>query len=233
MKNNFLKRFFWGLFIIVNTVLLYLFLLQLPYGMDTLVLSLRRWSDISPRIEFVAAIALSVAVITVLLLKYLDSEWKSRLVYFRRQFAHPGHRAFFGGKDPGFDRKPLYAAYPEVRDSAYNPQVQIRVWKRLFKRHAKAPLVIGTYHSWLFLRDLYLISLVFMVAFLVAWPLNFGVPVALATSYIFIYGAQLLFLMFSARGTGTRLESNVLAEELGIQSKENIKTKKEQPRKPR
>ena len=78
MKNNFLKRFFWGLFIIVNTVLLYLFLLQLPYGMDTLVLSLRRWSDISPRIEFVAAIALSVAVITVLLLKYLDSEWKSR-----------------------------------------------------------------------------------------------------------------------------------------------------------
>ena len=225
MKNNFLKRLFFGVFITVNAVLLYLFLLQLPYGMDTFAFSLRRWSDISPRIQIVAAISCSVALITVLLMKYLDSEWKSRLVYFRRQFAHPGHRAFFGGKDPGFDRKPLYAAHPEVRDSAYNPQVQIEVWMRLFKRHANAPLVTGTYHSWLFLRDLYLISLVFLAAFLVAWPLNFGVPVALALSYVFIYGAQLLFLMLSARGTGMRLECNVLAEELGIQPEGNAKTK--------
>ena len=231
MKNSFLKRFFLGLFIIVNTILLYLFLLQLPYGMDTFAFSLRQWPAISPRIEFVAAISLGVAVITVLLVKYLDSEWKSRLVYFRREFAHPGHRAFFGGKDPGFDRKPLYAAYPEVRDSAYNPQVQIQVWRSLLKRHAKAPLVMGTYHSWLFLRDLYLISLVFLVAFLVAWPLNLGVPIALATSYIFIYGTQSLFLMFSARGTGMRLECNVLAEELGIEPGDNVKTKKKQAKK--
>ena len=233
MKNNFLKRFFFGLFIIVNAVLLYLFLLQLPFGMDTFVLSLRRWSDISPRTELVAAISIGVAVISVLLIKYLDSEWKSRLVYCRGRFADPGHRAFFGGKDPGFDRKPLYATYPEVRDSAYDPQVQIQVWMRLLKRHVKAPLVNGTYHSWLFLRDMYLISLVFLVAFLLAWPLNFGVPIALATSYVFIYGTQLLFLMFSARGTGMRLECNVLAEELGIKSGYNVKTKKEQTRKRR
>ena len=225
MKNKFLKDFFLGLFITVNTILMYLFLLQLPYGIDTLALSLRRWANMSPRIEIVAAISFSVALTTVLLLKYLDSEWKSRLVYFRRRFANPGHRAFFGGKDPGFDRKPLYAAYPEVRDSAYNPQVQLQVWMRLFKRHAKAPLVMGTYHSWLFLRDLYLISLVFLMAFLVAWPLNFGVPVALALSYVFIYGAQVLFLLISARGTGLRLESNVLAEELGLKPESHTKLK--------
>ena len=80
---------------------------------------------------------------------------------------------------------------------------------------------------------MYLISLVFLVAFLLAWPLNFGVPMALATSYVFIYGTQLLFLMFSARGTGMRLECNVLAEELGIKSGYNVKTKKEQTRKRR
>jgi len=53
----------------------------------------------------------------------------------------------------------------------------------------------------------------------------FALPVALALSYVFIYGAQLLFLMLSARGTGMRLECNVLAEELGIQPEGNAKTK--------
>ena len=216
MKNNFLSNLIYIAFTVVNTILLYLFLLQLPYGMDTLAFSLRHWSEASPRIDIVAAISVAIAIITLFLVKRLDNEWKSRLLYCRQQFAHPGHHAFFGGKEPGFDREPLEKRYPEVRDSAYNPQVQMRVWTRLYRKHAKAPLVVGTYRSWLLLQNLYLISLVFLTVFLVAWPLNFGVPSVLAVSYIFIYGVQLLFLMFSARGTGTRLEYNVLAEELGI-----------------
>lgn len=231
MKNKLLQGVLFGVFIVINTVLLYLFLLQLPYGLDSFAFSLLHWSEISPRIEIVAVISICVAIITLVLAKRLDSEWKSRLVCFRRQFAHPGHRAFFGGKDPGFDLKPLLIAYPEVRDSAYNPQVQMQVWMRLFKKHAKAPLVTGTYRSWLFLRDLYLISLVFLAAFLVAWPLNIGIPGVLAASYSFIYGAQWLFLMFSARGTGTRLEFNVLAEELHIKPQDNGIAKKKKVRK--
>lgn len=216
MINNILKYLSIALFVAVNTVLLYLFLLQLPYGIDALVVSFKHWSQLSPRIEIVAVICGVTSLAALSLMRWLSSEWKSRLLYFRIQYANPGHRAFFGGKDPGFDRKPLLAAYPEVRDSAYNPQVQRQIWERLFERHAEASLVKGTYRSWVLLRDLYLISLVFLVAFLLLWPLNFGVPVALALSFVFVYGAQFLFLMFSARGTGSRLESNVLAEELGM-----------------
>jgi hypothetical protein len=216
MKNKLLQRIVFVAFTVVNTALLYLFLLQLPFGLDTFASSLLNWYEMRPRIEIATAVSLGVAVFTLFLVNRLDNEWKSRLIYLRRRFAHPGHRAFLGGKDPGFDRKPLKITYPEVRDSAYDPEVQMQVWQRLYKRHAKASLVEGTYHSWVLLRDLYLISLGFLVAFLVTWPVNFGVPTVLALSYIFIYGAQLLFLMFSARGTGSRLECNVLAEELGI-----------------
>ncbi|MEN8131007.1 MAG: hypothetical protein ABFS45_12595 [Pseudomonadota bacterium] len=226
MKNTLLKRILYTVFTAVNTALLYLFLLQLPFGVDALSFSLRHWSKFSPRIEFAAIISIAIAITTLILVRYLDGEWKSRLVYFRHQFAQPGYRAFFGGRDPGFDRRPLEKAYPEVRDSAYNPQVQLRVWTRLYKKHANASLVIGTYHSWVLLRDLYLISLVFLIAFLLAWPLNFGVPAVLVLSYIFIFGAQFLFLMFSARGTGSRLECNVLAEALAIKPAAARKVKK-------
>ena len=102
----------------------------------------------------------------------------------------------------------------------------MQVWRRLFKRHEKGTLVVGTYRSWLLLRDLYLISVVFLTAFLLAWLLNFGVPAVIALSYVFIYGAQALFLMFSARGTGTRLEFNVLAEELRIKPGDKEKARK-------
>ncbi len=231
MINETLRSLIVVFFAVVNALLLYMFLLQLPYDIDAFVFSLVHWPRLSPRIEIVATICFVTVLVALSLVKWLNSEWKSRLVYFRHQNAHPGHHAFFSVKDPGFDRKPLLAAYPEVRDSAYNPQVQMRVWKRLFERHAEAPLVQGTYRSWLFLRDLYLISLVFLMVFLLAWPLNFGVPLALALSFVFIYGAQFLFLMFSARGTGTRLEYNVLAEELEMTPKGKSRAKKKRAKK--
>lgn len=231
MINDILKIFLVVLFGAINTILLYLFLLQLPYGIDAFVVSLTHWSQLSPRIEIVATIAVMTVIAALSLTKWLSSEWKSRLLYFRRQYANPGHRAFFGGKDPGFDRKPLLASYPEVRDSAYDPQVQMRVWQRLFERHAEGSLVKGTYRSWLLLRDLYIVSLVFLAVFLLAWPLNFGAPLALALSFVFIYGAQFLFLMFSARGTGTRLECNVLAEELEMRPKAKLGEKKKRVKK--
>jgi hypothetical protein len=232
MKNKLIQRLLYIVFTVVNTGLLYLFLLQLPFGIDTFAFSVLHWSEMHPRIEIAAAVSLGVALITLLLVIRLDNEWKSRLIYLRRRFAHPGHRAFLGGKDPGFDRRPLKSTYPEVSDSAYDPQVQMQVWQRLYEKHAKTSLVQGTYLSWVLLRDLYLISLIFLVAFLVTWPLNLGVPAVLALSYIFIYGAQLLFLMFSARGTGSRLECNVLAQELGIKpgSIDKVKSKRKKAR---
>ncbi len=216
--NKTIQRILLVSFTILNTLLLYLFLLQLPYGVDTFVSSLTHWSDMSPRIGTVAAIAFAIAAIALLLVERLPTKWKSSLAYFRRHYAHPGHRAFFGGgKNPGFDRKPLLQAYPEIHDSAYNPQVQMQVWKRLYQQNATADLVAGTAGSWRLLRNLYLVSVVFLLSFIVAWPLNLGVPAALAMAYLFIYGAQALFLLFSARKTGERLANNVMAAALGIE----------------
>lgn len=214
--NNVLQSVLLVLFIVLNTLLLYLFLLQLPYGVDALASSLSHWSELSPRIGVVATMALAIAVITFLLVRRLPGSFKSSFVYFRRRFAHPGHRAFFGGKDPGFEREPLLKAHPEIHDSAYNPQVQMEVWKRLYRQNATAPLVVGTTGSWRLLRNLYFVAVVFLLSFIIAWPLNHGVPTALALTYLFIYGAQTLFLLFSARKTGERLTHNVMAAALSI-----------------
>lgn len=216
--NKVLQRILLVSFTVLNALLLYLFLLQLPYGVDTFVSSLTHWSEMSPRIVVVAAIACAMAAITLLLVQRLPSKWKSSLLYFQPHYGHPGHRAFFGGKEPGFEREPLLKAHPEIHDSAYNPQVQMRVWKRLYQQNATAALVAGTAGSWRLLRNLYLVSVVFLVSFIVAWPLNLGVPAVLALSYLFIYGAQAMFLLFSARKTGQRLATNVMAAALGITS---------------
>ncbi|MGI9293894.1 MAG: hypothetical protein ACR2PS_07910, partial [Pseudomonadales bacterium] len=191
--NKVLQRVLLVLFTVLNTLLLYLFLLQLPYGVDAFVSSLTHWSELSPRIGAVAVIAFAIAAVTLYLVQRLPASWKSSLVYFRLRFAHPGHRVFFGGKNPGFEREPLLKAHPEIHDSAYNPQVQMQVWKRLYQQNAKATLVAGTAGSWRLLRNLYLVSQVFLWSFIVAWPLNPSVPPVLAMSYLFIYGAQSLF----------------------------------------
>ena len=217
--NNVFHRILLVVFNILNTILLFLFLLQLPYGMDSLVSSLTHWAELSPAIGIAAAVAFTMATIALLLVQRLPGRLKNSLLYFRGDFAHPGHRVFFGGKSPGFEREPLLQAHPEIHDSAYNPQVQMQVWQRLYQQNAKRDLVVGTANSWQLLRNLYLIALVFLVSFFVAWSLNFGVPTVLAMSYLFIYGTQTIFLLFSARKTGERLANNVLAAALNIAPK--------------
>ncbi len=219
IMNEVFHRMLLVVFNLLNTILLFLFLLQLPYGVDSLVSSLTHWSQLSPGISIAAAIAFTIATTALLLVQRLPGKFKSSLLYFRRNFAHPGHRVFFGGKGPGFEREPLLQAHPEIHDSAYNPQVQMQVWRRLYQQNAKSDLVVGTVSSWRLLRNLYLIALVFLIAFFVTWPFNSGVPTVLAMSYLFIYGVQVIFLMLSARKTGGRLANNVLASALGIGTK--------------
>ena len=62
----------------------------------------------------------------------------------------------------------------------------------------------------------------------IKWLSN--INMALAFSYLFLFGVQTLFLMFSARGTARRLVHNVLAVELGIAGTTGInKEKKNKP----
>jgi len=205
-----------SLFAALNAIMLYLFLLHLPFGYDSLALSIRGWSGAMPRIGNVAAFSGVLAVLAVLMSVRLGSVWKTRLVYLTWRYAHPAYTAFFGGKEPSFDRKPLRVAHPEIKDSAYNPEVQYRLWQELGSKHADKPAVAGTRAGWLLMRDLLVISELFMLIFLICWPFNEGVKVVTAFNYLYIFGVQVLFLMFSARGIGRRMVFNILALEIGI-----------------
>ncbi|NCF10633.1 MAG: hypothetical protein GWP66_08135 [Gammaproteobacteria bacterium] len=217
-------------FCAINAALLFLCLMHLPFGYKPLKLAIVGWAQASPRIDIVFGFCLFLAVVTYHGMRRLPPDWKTRLLYFKPRFAHPAHGAFFSLKEPPFDRKPLLVAYPEIKDAAYHPDVQMTTWCKLLERHAEVPLVAGSQTGWHLLRDFYLIALVFLLAFLLTWPLNSDVNMALAFSYLFLFGVQTLFLMFSARGTARRLVHNVLAVELGIAGTTGInKEKKNKP----
>lgn len=213
-------------FTLVNGVTLYLFLLQLPFGPEAFIQSIEYWSQLSPRIGVVMGIAVGVTAVALVLRAGLSETWKNSLLYFKREHPHPAHQAFFGSKDSGLDLEPLNRAYPRVRDSAWDPAVQVDVWKSLFRKHATARVVSGAQSSWSLLRDLYTLSLVFLLAFLVAWPLNSGVVFAFAAPYLFVFGGQTIFLCLSARSVGWRLVVNVLGTELGMEPAQKNKKHK-------
>ncbi len=219
-------RLLMGGFCALNAALLFLCLMHLPFGYKPLKLAIVGWSLASPRIDIVFGFCVVLAVAAYQAVRRLPPDWKTRLLYFKPRRAHPAHEAFFSLKEPPFDRKPLLTAYPEVKDAAYHPDVQFSTWCKLLERHAEVPLVGGSVTGWHLLRDLYLIALTFVLAFLLTWPLNSGVNPALALSYLFLFGVQALFLMFSARGTARRLVHNVLAVELGIAGTTGIDKKK-------
>lgn len=211
-----LQRFLTALFTLLNGGMLYLFLLQFPFNADAFVASFKYWDRLSPRIGIVLSIAVVVIAMAVLLRVRLSDAWKNRLLYFKPQHAHPAHQAFFGGKDAGFDLGPLNRAYPQVKDSAWAPEVQFEVWEKLYRKHASARVVSGPQQTWRLLRDLYTLSVIFLMSFLIVWPLNFGVVFAVTAPYLFVFGGQSIFLLFSARSMGWRLVNNVLGTELGL-----------------
>ncbi|HEY5719823.1 MAG TPA: hypothetical protein VIX81_06365 [Gammaproteobacteria bacterium] len=219
-------RLLLGLFCGINAALLFLFLLHLPVGLDTLELAFRGWAQARPRIDIVAGLVVALAAIGYFGLARLGPALKTRLVYSGGPYAHPGHEAFYSLKEPPFDRKPLLRRYPEIKDSAYSPEVQYRTFRRLLDKHAAVDVIGGSVAGWHVLRDLYLAALLFLAGFLLSWPLNGEVNPALALSYMFVFGAQALFLMFSARGAGRRLVQNVLMVELGLDKADAGKEKK-------
>ena len=124
------------------------------------------------------------------------------------------------------ERGPWTLSCANLKDSAYSPEVQYRTFRRLLDKHAAVDVIGGSVAGWHVLRDLYLAALLFLAGFLLSWPLNGEVNPALALSYMFVFGAQALFLMFSARGAGRRLVQNVLMVELGLDKADAGKEKK-------
>lgn len=220
MKNlETFRRISLYLFALLNCIMLYLFLMLLPYGVQPLALSLKHWDKLSPQIGISWTIAIAVTLATVTLLRRLPEDWKNRLLYLRTHFSHPSADAFLNTRRRPFESGALLKAHPEVKDAGLKPASQVQTWQTIFAKHADVPVVRSTQVYWYMLRDLYLLSLVFLGVFLLAWIVRWGVPYEIVGNYVFLFGAQCLFLFLAARKVGWRFVDNVLATDLGITPK--------------
>lgn len=216
---NFLKRLHLALimlFAVINGFMLYLFLLGLPYGIEPFLVSLAHWDQLSPQIWVASVIALLAAVGGVVLARRLPPDVKNGLLYLRWRFTHPAHNVFLTTRKQPFSSNEALAAFPEVRDAAFSARVQTEVWRRLYRKHAEVPVVMNTRIHWHMLRDIYVLSVLFLLLFAGGWLVNYGIPFPVVALYLFMFGAQFLFLLLAARRVGTKFVDNVLAVELGL-----------------
>ncbi|MCW8949380.1 MAG: hypothetical protein OQL17_05290 [Sedimenticola sp.] len=217
---KFLSLFHIALIIVfasLNGMMLYLFMLQLPYGLDPFLFSLAAWDRMSPQIVYVAAISSVLAVAGAVLVQWLPEVWKNRLLYARWDFSHPSSDAFLTTRKQPFENLELQAKFPMVKDSGFSRKVQTEVWHRAYAENRTRPVVLNTQIHWGMLRDLFALSIYFLTFFLVGWLINLGVPFQIVGIYMFLFGTQTLFLLFTARRTGYRMVDNVLALALGME----------------
>ncbi|MES9897580.1 MAG: hypothetical protein ABW148_00995 [Sedimenticola sp.] len=205
-----------GLFVLMNGMMLHLFLLQFPYGLDAFFISLENWDKLTPQIGYVVTIVLLVMVSVVGLTWRLNGEWKNRILYLRMRYAHPAFNAFLPTRRQPFETVDLLKAFPYVKDSGFNHQVQVDTWDFLHKKYADKPVVMNARIHWQILRDLNLLAVVFLGVFLIGWLVNYDVPFQIVSAYLFLFGGQSLFLMLMARRVGYRLVDSVLGVALGI-----------------
>ncbi len=206
------------MFCALNAAFFYLFLLKLPIGIDPFVLSLVHWQELGSQVPIAALLAFAVAMGTLIALQRMPEELKCKFIYLRRTNAHPAYSAFFNTRRTVVDYKVLLEKIPAIKDSAYDPKVQFEVWQSLAQKHRQVAYVASTVSAWNLLRDLTSAALMFVAAFLVAWPINPDLHPQIGLSYLFVFGAQWFFLLLAARGTGFRQVDNVLAAELGMEA---------------
>lgn len=198
------------LFALLNSIMLYLFLMHLPYGFEPLVASFRHWDALQPDIGIYSSLCAVLAVGVSLIVPRILDMWKNRLLYFRWYFPHPAFNAFLCTRKQPFESKALLAAFPEVKDSGFSARVQTEVWKRLDQEYRDTTVIVNTRLHWHMLRDIFIVSLFFLDAFVLGWLYNWGIPFELVSTYVFLFGAQSLFLLFAARRVGLRYVDNVL-----------------------
>lgn len=224
-KALYFHRLLVTLYATFNAIMIYLFLLNLPFGYEPFAATLAHWNDIEG-IKMVAGAALVMAVVGLLIVAQLGAEWKNALSYFSLKLSHPACTAFMTTRRQPLDSAVLLKAYPAVKEAAFAADVQFQVWESVYRRHAKNPLVMGTRAYWHLLRDLYVLSVYYLAIFLVIWALKWGVPFVISSPYVFVFGAQALFLLISVRKVGYRFVDNVLATDIGLKPGETAEPAK-------
>ncbi len=190
---------------LINAGLLYFFSQGVEIDTQIVALFLTNW-----KLTGLAA-AGSTAVIGALSLM-LPRPIKDALVYLRWPYAAPGHRAFshYAQRDMRVDYDRLKAEIPELQDQwSLTPEIENKVWYRIFKKHEKVPAVSHAHRMWLMFRDLTSLAYLFLWAFIIA-GLYFKPDVNWAI-YLIIVLLELLVFWRAAWNSGIQLICNALA----------------------
>lgn len=190
---------------LINAGLLYFFSQGIEINTQVVTSFLTSW-----KLSGLAAAGSTAAIGALSLM--LPRQVKDALVYLRWPYAAPGHRAFsvYAQRDIRVDYDRLIAKIPELQDQwALTPEIENKVWYRLFKNHEKAPAVSYAHRMWLMFRDLTSLAYLFFGAFIIV-GLYFQPDVDWAF-YLIIVFLELLVFWRAAWNSGEQLICNVLA----------------------
>lgn len=206
-----LRTILFAVFCLLNSLMLYLFMLKLPYGWIALRQSLIHWHSLLPDTAYASGITFIIASSVFFGINFVTGAFKNGVLFFRRKHADPAYQSFFNTRKTPIDKNQLYKLFPEVQDSAYQAETQYKCWQTAYQRHKNNGIIANTKNIWLLLRDLYMTSCFYLAMFLITWSLDTSIPSQVTSPYLFLFGAQVLFLLISARSAGYRLVDNVLA----------------------
>ena len=200
------SRYIWRLRTFVALIALVVFVAF--SGSDVVnVIKLREWMDlVDPKL----LLSLILPLATLILDGIVTSDFKSVLVYWRRENVLPGHQAFsvYGKADPRVDMNALDERYGPLPDAASE---QNQLWYKLSKATADKAAVAEAHFGWLLTRDL--TNLSFALTLVSAGlGLVFGIGVL---QWTMLVAAQfLLYIVLSqvAANKGVRFVTTVLAE---------------------
>jgi hypothetical protein len=171
-----------------------------------LVRSLRTVEDAWIRVSVAAA----APVIVMLLSSLLTSDFKAKLVYWRRTNVLPGHRAFtvHGPNDARIDMEALKTRIGEwpVEESQQN-----KFWYRLYKDTQQDVTVSEAHQRYLLFRDLAALSLLLVPFALLALFVTGALTWPKAAWVVCLFAVQYVLCAIAARNSGVRMVTSVLA----------------------
>ena len=162
------------------------------------------------KLSGLAAIAATPVIVALSLA--LPRQVKDALVYWRWPYAAPGYRAFsaHAQKDYRVDFNRLKETISELQDQEIlSPEIENKIWYRLYKQCEKTPSVSQAHKSWLLYRDLTTLTYLFF-ATLVSVCIILK-PAVDWRPFLFFFALELCIFSIAARNAGVQFVRNVLA----------------------
>ena len=151
-------------------------------------------------------------VFSLLLLNLIPTPVKDKLVHWRRRDVLPAHRAFseIGPQDSRVDLEHIAARRGALPT---DPVAQNKLWFKIYKANETSPGVENAHKSYLLYRELASVALLLLVLLVVVTALAFRMPSSVEVIFCGLLVGVYVLAATSARNTGARFVSNVLAAE--------------------